>query len=112
MQNCRLCKADKEFQTIRAPHVFGGNEEHNFWRCQKCEAIYLFPIPSIEDEKKFYLNEFEAFMSSRVGDHRDWSNAEKHKKTNQDRFLFLCLMFREKIGRSSQIQQLPPEFPL
>jgi SAM-dependent methyltransferase len=84
MQNCRICKADKAFQILRAPHVFGGSEKHNFWRCDKCDAIYLYPIPSKEDEKKFYLKEFEAFMSSRVGDHRDWSNAKKHKKTNQD----------------------------
>jgi SAM-dependent methyltransferase len=84
MQNCRLCKADADFQSIRAPFVFGGKDEHNFWSCEECDAIYLYPIPSPEEEKKFYLQEFEKFMSSRVGDHRDWSNAEKHKKTNQD----------------------------
>ena len=95
MQNCRLCNASNEFQVLRAPHVFGGNEEHNFWRCDKCEAIYLFPIPSVEDEKKFYLKEFEAFMSSRVGDHRDWSNAEKHKKTNQDQVRRRMPFFRD-----------------
>ena len=84
MPNCRLCNADSDLQSIRAPFVFGGSEEHNFWSCEKCDAIYLYPIPSPEDEKKFYLQEFEKFMSSRVGDHRDWSNAEKHKITNQD----------------------------
>lgn len=84
MPDCRLCKSGSNSQKIRAPYVFGGESEHNFWECDNCEAIYLYPIPSVEDEKKFYLQEFEKFMSSRVGDHRDWSNALKHKKTNQD----------------------------
>lgn len=84
MPECRLCGEKEDLQVIRAPFVFGGKEEHNFWQCENCDAIYLFPIPSLEEEKKFYLQEFEGFMSSRVGDHRDWSNAEKHKKTNQD----------------------------
>lgn len=81
---CRICGASKDAQFVRAPHVFGGKAEHNFWQCRQCDAIYLYPVPSAEDEKRFYLQEFEGFMSSRVGDHRDWSNAEKHKKTNQD----------------------------
>ena len=84
MPNCRLCDADEAQQYIRATEVFGGSDEHNFWQCRNCDAIYLFPIPSVEDEKRFYLQEFEGFMSARVGDHRDWSNAEKHRQTNQD----------------------------
>ena len=71
-------------QYIRAPFVFGGRQEHKFWQCRDCDAIYLYPIPSSEEEKQFYLKEFEKFMSTRVGDHRDWSNAELHKITNQD----------------------------
>jgi len=84
MPACRICGSDEENQYVRSPFVFGGKKEHNFWQCEKCDAIYLYPIPSEEEEKKFYLQEFEGFMSSRVGDHRDWSNAEKHKNTNQD----------------------------
>lgn len=80
---CRLCQSTDK-QKVRAPHVFGGREEHNFWHCEKCDAIYLFPVLTEEEEKKFYLQEFEKFMSQRVGDHRDWSNAELHKKTNAD----------------------------
>jgi len=84
MPQCRICDAEETHQYVRAPFVFGGQMEHNFWQCEKCEAIYLYPIPSVEEEKQFYLQEFEGFMSSRVGDHRDWSNAEKHKQSNQD----------------------------
>jgi SAM-dependent methyltransferase len=84
MSKCRICNASETHQAIKAPFVFGGSDQHNFWHCKNCDAIYLFPIPSLEEEKIFYLNEFEGFMTNRVGDHRDWSNAEKHKKTNQD----------------------------
>ena len=87
MPNCRICSADESSQSIRSPHVFGGKEEHNFWQCEKCNAIYLYPILSQEEEKYFYLKEFEGFMSTRVGDQRDWSNADRHKSTNQDQVL-------------------------
>jgi SAM-dependent methyltransferase len=84
MPQCRICTATETFQFIRAPIVFGGKPEHNFWQCKKCDSIYLYPVITEEEEMRFYLQEFEGFMSSRVGDHRDWSNAENHKKTNQD----------------------------
>jgi SAM-dependent methyltransferase len=87
MPQCRICSATESSQFIRAPIVFGGRPEHNFWQCKECDAIYLYPVPTEEEEKKFYLKEFEGFMSSRVGDHRDWTNAEKHKKSNQDQVL-------------------------
>ena len=84
MPKCRICNALANHQFIRASFVFGGRDEHNFWQCKKCNSIYLFPIPTLEEEKLFYLKEFEGYMSTRVGDNRDWSNAEKHKNTNQD----------------------------
>jgi 2-polyprenyl-3-methyl-5-hydroxy-6-metoxy-1,4-benzoquinol methylase len=84
MPECRICGAGNKEQKIRAPHVFGGREEHDFWQCDKCDGIYLYPVLTEDEEKRFYLQEFEKFMSTRVGDHRDWSNAEKHKVTNQD----------------------------
>jgi len=80
---CRICCAEKD-QTLRAEYVFGGREEHNFWECGTCKVIYLYPYLSEKEEKHFYKKEFEKFMSSRVGDHRDWSNAEKHILSNQD----------------------------
>ncbi len=84
MPKCRICGKSSEYQSIRSPYVFGGRDEHNFWQCEQCEAIYLYPALSEEEEKRFYLQEFEKFMSTRVGDHRDWSSAENHKVTNQD----------------------------
>ncbi len=86
-QCCRICQADHAQQSIRAEFVYGGRPEHKFWECKSCSIIYLDPPLSKEEEKKFYIKEFESFMSKRVGDHRDWSNAELHNKTNQDQVL-------------------------
>ncbi|WP_151900698.1 class I SAM-dependent methyltransferase [Sulfurimonas hydrogeniphila] len=83
MPICRVCKC-KENQILRADYVFGGKDEHNFWECSKCGVIYLYPYLTEEEEKHFYKKEFEKFMSKRVGDHRDWSNAQKHIDSNQD----------------------------
>ena len=81
---CRICNAGVKQQSIRAETVFGGKDKHKFWHCSICNAVYLYPVPSIEDEKRFYAQEFEKFMSTRAGTERDWSNADAHKATNQD----------------------------
>tara|TARA_B100000795_G_C22805033_1_gene444279 strand:- start:4904 stop:5800 length:897 start_codon:yes stop_codon:yes gene_type:complete len=106
MQNCRICDADKVFQSLRSPHVFGGSEKHNFWTCDRCKSIYLYPIPSLEDENFFYLKEFEDFMSSRVGDHRDWSNAEKHKRTNQDQVKRRIPFFKDYLKKNVDLLEI------
>lgn len=87
MIECRICKAKGKSQKIRADYVFGGSSEHKFWECDECGIIYLTPTLTYEEEKHFYNKEFEKFMSTRVGDHRDWSNAENHILTNQDQVL-------------------------
>ena len=81
---CRLCNTEGDSQSIRADYVFGGESKHNFWQCAECNAIYLYPPLTKVEEKHFYKKEFEKYMSTRVGDHRDWSNAHKHIQTNQD----------------------------
>jgi SAM-dependent methyltransferase len=83
---CRLCNAEQN-QNIRAENVFGGTQEHKFYECSECGVIYLNPPLSEQEEEYFYKKEFEKFMSKRVGDHRDWSNAEKHVQTNKDQIL-------------------------
>ena len=82
--SCRICDAAADHQRVRAPHVFGSDGKHNFWECGECSAVYLFPVPSRDEEKRFYAQEFEKFMSTRSGRERDWTNAESHKVTNQD----------------------------
>lgn len=81
---CRNCGAAANNQFIRADYVFGGSDEYKFWECKECKLVYLFPIPTQEEENRFYAEEFEKFMISRSGGDRDWSGPEAHVRTNQD----------------------------
>lgn len=103
---CRICQSDESSQQVRAPHVFGGEGTHQFWECADCSAIYLDPIPSMEDEKRFYAQEFEKFMSTRVGDHRDWSNAEIHKVTNQDQVKRRMPFLQEYVQKGTDLLEI------
>jgi len=81
---CRICDADASFQNERCRTVYGGKRSHKFWQCTKCDAVYLYPSLSAQEEKKFYKDEFSKFMSARSGNDTDWSNAKSHIVTNQD----------------------------
>jgi SAM-dependent methyltransferase len=81
---CRICKASSEEQVVRAEHVFGSDGKHKFWQCKRCRLVYLYPVPSQEEENHFYSMEFEKFMEKRSGKDRDWSRPEAHLRTNQD----------------------------
>lgn len=82
--NCRICGSVNEFQSVRSDFVYGGKEIHKFYECSKCDAIYLDPPLSDEEESFFYKKEFEKFMSSRAGSDYDWTNAQKHIDSNQE----------------------------
>ena len=105
MPTCRICKCN-ENQKLRAEHVFGGKDEHNFWECNECGVIYLYPFLSEEEEKHFYKKEFEKFMSSRVGDHRDWSNAKKHVSSNQDQVKRRWRFLEDYIKKGNKILEV------
>jgi SAM-dependent methyltransferase len=105
MPVCRLCESDKE-QNLRAKNVFGGREEHNFWECNNCGVIYLYPYLSDKEESHFYKKEFEKFMSSRVGDHRDWSNAEKHVVSNKDQITRRWKFLKDDIKKDKNILEI------
>ncbi|MBN4080841.1 class I SAM-dependent methyltransferase [Caldithrix abyssi] len=81
---CRSCKAPKINQEVRAEFVYCGKDEHKFWHCSHCDLVYLWPVPTLIEEKRFYTKEFEKFMEIRSGEDRDWSGPEEHIKTNQD----------------------------
>lgn len=82
--NCRLCKTSTHSQVIKSKFVYGGKSNHKFIECSNCNAIYLSPCLSLEEENYFYKKEFEKFMSSRAGNDYDWTNAQKHIDSNQD----------------------------
>lgn len=102
MPKCRICNASPQEQRIRAESVYGGGPEHKFWQCRQCDAVYLYPVPSVEEERRFYREEFAKFMASRSGEDRDWSTAEAHVKTNQDqvsrRWVFLKDYLRQEMN--------------
>ena len=81
---CKICGCGNEFQSVRADFVYGGKEIHKFYECSKCDAIYLNPTLSDEEEAFFYKKEFEKFMSSRAGNDYDWTNAQKHIDSNKE----------------------------
>ena len=103
---CRICNAPSEKQSLRAEYVFGGRDEHNFWECEECGVIYLYPYLSEEEERHFYKKEFEKFMSSRVGDHRDWSNAKKHISSNQDQVLRRWKFLEEYLQEGKKLLEI------
>ena len=80
---CRFCGADPANQSIKGDFVYGGSPEQKFWRCDRCDMIYLSPAMSVADEAAFYNREFEKFMANRAGQDMDWTGPEKHVASNQ-----------------------------
>lgn len=84
MPVCRICNADESLQSICGEYVYGSHGEHKFWRCSKCDIVYLYPVPTKEEDDYFYKYEFTKFAAKRSCLERDWSNAENHVRTSQD----------------------------
>ena len=80
---CTFCKASIVKQKVVTKHVYGKNNA-SFFECDYCRIIYQYPLISKNEEKKFYREEFESFMNSRVGSKDSWENIELHQKDNQD----------------------------
>ena len=64
---CRFCSVSSTKQSVRGEFVYGGNEEHKFWNCEKCDLVYLWPVPSVEEDEKFYMGKFEKYMEKKIG---------------------------------------------
>lgn len=45
-------------------------------------------------------------MSTRAGDHRDWSNAEKHVQTNQDQVLRRWKFIEKHLKKNMNILEI------
>ncbi|HLF97489.1 MAG TPA: class I SAM-dependent methyltransferase [Methylococcaceae bacterium] len=80
--HCRLCATAAGQLSVVTPHVYGDRSGRAFYRCSACDAIFLYPGLSREEEHKFYAAEFESFMSGRSGDAGGWSQPEKHIAAN------------------------------
>ncbi len=79
---CPLCAADAPALSVVTPHVYGDPGGRSFFRCAACDAIFLFPGLSPEEERHFYAAEFESFMGGRSGESGGWSQPERHVAAN------------------------------
>ena len=80
---CPLCSSDRSSQTAVTAHVYGGKEGQAFFRCLECDARYLHPGLTDEEESRFYAMEFEGFMAGRAGTGGGWRNAEEHVEASE-----------------------------
>lgn len=80
---CPLCAAAGDRISVVTPHVYGDRGGRAFFRCGACDAIFLHPGQSPEEEHRFYAAEFEGFMSGRSGDAGGWTQPERHIAANQ-----------------------------
>jgi SAM-dependent methyltransferase len=79
---CPLCGHSNEEQNVVSRHVNGGKPDQAFYRCGSCDATYLYPGLSPEEEKLFYAKEFSGFMSGRAGASGGWDAPAKHVEAN------------------------------
>ena len=81
---CRLCRAPAEQQRVVTRHVYGDDSGRAFFRCDICDAIYLFPGLTPDEERTFYRAEFSSFMEGRSGEAGGWAAPERHVAASQD----------------------------
>lgn len=81
---CPLCGEGRDRQRLVTTHIFGGDGRGAaFFHCHSCDVRYQNPRLSPDEEKKFYEQEFEAFMEQRSGVGGGWDSAEKHILSNE-----------------------------
>lgn len=117
-ENCQLCNAGVEKQTVVTSHVYGGGVERSraFFHCEACDVRYQYPGLTPEEESRFYAAEFEGFMASRSGNKGGWHKAEEHivanEPTRQRRMKYLAPHLAEgssllEVGCSSGFMLFP-----
>ena len=83
-ESCPLCGAGPSDQILITTHVFGGDKRSSaFFHCRSCDVRHQFPRLTALEEKKFYAEEFEAFMERRFGAAGGWQSAEAHVQANE-----------------------------
>lgn len=89
---CPLCNSNSKYIVVQTSHVYGKNDGA-FFKCENCKVIFQYPFLTEREEVNFYKEEFEKFMSDRVGKKSNWTNVKKHldenKETYRRRFNYL-----------------------
>jgi 2-polyprenyl-3-methyl-5-hydroxy-6-metoxy-1,4-benzoquinol methylase len=96
---CPLCRADNDKQNTESRHVWGGTPSQAIYRCEGCDAVYLYPRMTEKKDRQFYLTEFEDFMAERAGPGGLWHESEKHVNKNEP----------ERVRRMKDLEDLLPE---
>jgi SAM-dependent methyltransferase len=82
--SCPLCAAGPGQQEFVTDQVFGSRDRRSaFYHCRACDIRFQHPGLTPEQEKKFYAEEFEAFMERRAGPTGGWRSAEDHIRANE-----------------------------
>ena len=83
-EQCPLCQAAREQQSVVTPHVYGSQRHgHAFFHCATCDVRYQFPGLTPDEEARFYAAEFESFMAGRAGVAGGWNNVDAHVRANE-----------------------------
>lgn len=83
---CPLCLSDSLLQDVVTTHVYGniGDKKRAFFKCNKCDVIYLYPGLNKLEQDFFYNSEFEKFMEGRAGSNSSWNTALGHIHANEN----------------------------
>jgi SAM-dependent methyltransferase len=83
---CSLCKSKINNLNVVTAHVYK-KKNHAFFKCNKCQVIFQYPLVSEKDETNFYKTDFEKFMEGRSGLEIGWTDANKHFHSNYKNYL-------------------------
>jgi 2-polyprenyl-3-methyl-5-hydroxy-6-metoxy-1,4-benzoquinol methylase len=73
--------ADDQF--VVTNRVYGDDRGRAVFHCRRCDARYLYPGQSPEEEAHFYAQEFESFMVGRSASGAGWEGPERHIAANE-----------------------------
>jgi 2-polyprenyl-3-methyl-5-hydroxy-6-metoxy-1,4-benzoquinol methylase len=106
VESCSLCGASISKPEVMSDFVYGGKEGQKFYSCPECEAAFLYPPMSQDEESRFYAQEFEKFMEKRAGKDFDWSGPEAHIKSNEKQLRRRLRFFEEFIAAGKRVLEI------
>ena len=106
-KKCPLCFCKQKKPKIVSSNIYGDKmKKRAFFLCKNCDVRYLYPQLSLNEEKYFYKQEFESFMSKRSGLASGWLKARQHIKQNQETFKRRFKYIKPYSSRSASILEI------
>ena len=105
---CPLCNACSSSQSVVTNHVYGSVKKsyRAFFHCNECDVRYQFPRLTPEEENRFYVAEFEAYMDGRAGVSGGWHSAESHIIANENTRMRRMIYLEPHLGKGSRILEI------